>query len=112
MEILTLLKIFNEEHKKPINDKNYSLDEVIADMCYIEVLLNLDDLFSITNNGLLKDVKINNRFSSIKYYYHLSDDKNLLKDIQKVTHKIIIQFYGYLLFFKVKNKMKSGGILY
>jgi hypothetical protein len=111
MEILALLKIFIEQHKKPIDKNNYSLDEVIIDMYNIENLLNMDNLFYISNNGSKKDIKINKMWLYIKYYDHLSDDKKLLKEIKKETNKIIIRFHNYLLNLKKNDQIEYDVII-
>jgi hypothetical protein len=116
MEYLNILKLFNEKYKKPLN-KNYCLETAIIDMFELKEMLNMNNLFyasnTITKEGeQIKEITLNTMWLYLKNYTHLSDDKELLKQIKKEANKIIVKYNTYFYALKKNDKIKYDVIKY
>jgi hypothetical protein len=92
MEVLSLLYQFTEQKKHLIRE-TYNFNDAISDIKFIEDILK-KKIFNYETIEI--DAKFN--IFDIRNYKHLSNDKQLLREIKKLTCDLLIKYNAYFTF--------------
>jgi hypothetical protein len=91
MEVLNLLKQFSDEHKRFIGIF-YNFNDAVSDVKYLEGIVKLKFFNSET-------FEIDGLFTSdLSNYKHLSNDKQLLREIRNELNSLIVRYDAYFIF--------------